>query len=406
MRPDPRALQENKMQLVFMGEPYPQKVEKMLFLAASALHEGKLSSSWRIAAIQLLEQLGYDGIVYIPENREGCPTTAALDYEARVKWTRGALMRSDVIVFWLSEDLKSMPNIVMGVELGWLMQSGRIVLGAPLETGEIRALQIYAREFHVPYYRELSEALHEAVNRIGVGAHRHSGETAIPLTIWRTESFQEWLTAQKKAGNRLEDAHVEWIGRVGPNGEIVFFWILYVKVWIQDEGRYKENEWIIGRPDISSILLYMPHPTDPMETKIVLVKEYRSPVSNSQAKIFELPGGSTFKSGANPYILAVQELQEETGFILDEGRKLKAHVPRQLNGTLSTHKCHLFSLALTPKEMSDIEEVVGKTFGDSEDTERTTLIVMPLRELLRADYADYATIGMILQALADNGVIR
>ncbi len=394
------------MQLVFMGEPYPQNVEKMLFLADSALHGDKLSSSWRIAAIQLLEQIGYDGIVYIPEEREGCPTIAALEYEARVKWTRRALMQSDVIVFWLPEDLKSMPNIVMSVELGWLSKGGRVILGTPLGTAEARDLHLYAQQFNVPCYTQLSKALHEAVRRIGVGAQRHNGEAAVPLDVWRTESFQEWLSAQKKAGNRLDDARVEWIGRVGPSGSVVFFWIMYVKVWIQDEDRYKENEWIIGRPNISSILLYLPHLTDPMETKIVVVREYRSPASNSQAKIYELPGGSTFKPGTDPYILAVQELQEETGFKLNEGRELKNHVPRQLNGTLSTHKCHLFSLELTPKEMSYIEEVVGETFGNSEDTERTTLIVMSLRELLRADYADYATIGMILQALADNAVIR
>lgn len=393
------------MQLVFVGEPYPQNVEKMLFLADSTFQQDKLNSSWRIDAIQLLEQLGYDGIIYLSEEREGSPGSTFLDDEAKVRWTRGALMRSDVIVFGLPEDLKGPPDIVMGVELGWLMESGRIILAMPSER-EARNLHLYIQQFAVPYYTQLSDALHEAVKRIGIGAQRHNGEAAVPLTIWRTESFQEWLTAQKKAGNRLDDARIEWIGRVGPDGSVVFFWIMYVRVWIQDEGRYKENEWIIGRPNISAILLYMPHPTDPMETKMVVVKEYRSPVSNSQTKIYELPGGSTFKPGTNPYILAVQELQEETGFILNEGRKLKSHMPRQLNGTVSTHKCHLFSLELTPKEMSDIEEAVGKTFGNSEDTEQTTLIVMSLKELLRADYADYATLGMIIQALADNGIIR
>ena len=294
----------------------------------------------------------------------------------------------------------------MGVELGWLMESGRIVLGIPSETEEVRDLHIYAQVSHIPYYTTLFETLLEATNMIDAGAKRQNVEAAIPLTVWRTESFQEWLTSQKKAGNRLDDAHIEWLGRVGPSESIVFFWIMYVKVWIQDEGRYKENEWIIGRPNISSILLYMPHPTDPMETKIVLVREYRSPVSNSQAKIYELPGGSTFKSGVNPYTLAIEELQEETSFTLNEDHKLRSHVPRQLNGTLSTHKCHLFSLELTPKEMSDIEKAVGKTFGNREDTERTTLAVMSLGELLRVDYADYATVGMIMQALADNGLVR
>lgn len=115
-------------------------------------------------------------------------------------------------------------------------------------------------------------------------------------------------------------------------------------------------------------------------------------------------GGFTFKSGVNPYALVVQELQEETGFKLSEDHKLRSHIPRQLNGTVSTYKCHLFSLELTPG--SDIEGVVGKTFGNSEDTERTALVVMPLRELLRADFADYATVGMIMQALADNGIFR
>jgi 8-oxo-dGTP pyrophosphatase MutT (NUDIX family) len=394
------------MQLVIMGEPYPQNVEKMLFLADSTFQQDKLNSSWRMDAIQWLEQLGYDGIVYIPEDREGSPTNAVLDDEARIRWTHGAQMRSDVIVFWLPADIKSSSDIVTGVELGWLMASGRIILAMPSETEKVRDLRLYAQQFGVPYYTTLSKALDEAVKRIGVGAQRYNGESAVPLAIWRTESFQEWLTAQKKAGNRLDDAHVEWIGRVGSKGDMVFFWIMFVKVWIQDENRYKENEWIIGRPNISSILLYMPHPTDPMETKIVLVKEYRSPVSNSQAKIYELPGGSTFEAGMNPYTLAMQELQEETGFTLGEDHKLRSHVPRQLNGTLSTHKCHLFSLELTPKEMSDIEEVVGKTFGNSEDTERTTLVVMSLGELLRADYADYATIGMIMQSIADNAIIR
>jgi len=107
-----------------------------------------------------------------------------------------------------------------------------------------------------------------------------------------------------------------------------------------------------------------------------------------------------------PYVIAVQELQEETGFILNKDRKLRCHVSRQLNGTTSTHKCHLFSLELTSKEMSDIEKTVGKTFGNSEDTEHTTPLVMSLREVLCTDYADYATIGMITQALADNGIFQ
>lgn len=87
------------MQLVFVGEPYPQNAEKMLFLADPTFNEDKLSNTLQIDAIQLLEQLGYDGIVYIPKDREGCPNSRHLDNDTKVSWTRGALKRSDVIVF-------------------------------------------------------------------------------------------------------------------------------------------------------------------------------------------------------------------------------------------------------------------------------------------------------------------
>ena len=120
----------------------------------------------------------------------------------------------------------------MGVELEWLMETGNVILGTPSGTQEASELHRYTQQFDVPCYTQLSEVLAEAVKRIGVGAQRHNGEAAVPLAVWRTESFQEWLTAQKKAENCLDDARVEWIGRVGPSGSVVFFWILYVKVWI------------------------------------------------------------------------------------------------------------------------------------------------------------------------------
>jgi hypothetical protein len=369
---------DNKMQIVFIGDPYPQEVEKVVFLVDSASHQDMRGNSCQVDAIQLLEQLGYDGIVYVPEEKKGSSNTTPLDDEARIRWVHGALMRSDVAVFLFSEEVELILNMPMGIELGWLMESGRLVLGLPLETEKFLALRVYAKISHIPCYETVRETLFAAITMIGAGAKRQDAETAIPLMIWKTASFQDWLMEQKKVGNRLEDAYVEWIGRVGPGKDIVFFWIVYVKVWIQDEGRYKENEWVIGRPNISSVLLYLPHPTDPLETKIVLVKEYRSPVSNSPAKIYELPGGSTFKPEVDPYVLAKQELQEETGFTLNVDRQLRYHIPRQLTGTLSMHKCHLFSLALTPEEMSSIEANVGKTFGISADTEQTSLAIMSL----------------------------
>jgi 8-oxo-dGTP pyrophosphatase MutT (NUDIX family) len=394
------------MQIVFAGEPYPQMVKKMLYLVDLTSQQGGADSSWWAEAVELLERLSYDGVVFVPEERGGGLTPALLDDEARVRWIHGALMRCDVSVFVLSATAQALPDGVMGVELGRLMGRGHIIFVIPSEVRETSDLQYYIKELLIPCHATLLEALREAVNSIGGGAQRQGGEAAVPLEIWETESFQRWLAAQKKAGNRLDDARIEAITRVRARGNLVFLWVMYVKVWIQGEGRHKENEWVIGRPDISSVMLYLPHPGEPMETEIVLVREYRSPATNSQAIIYELPGGSSFRPGVHPRTLALQEVREETNITLHDGDKLRGHMVRQLAGTLSAHKCHLFSWELTPEEMSDIEEMAGRTFGEREDTEQTTLLVKSLRELLNSDLVDFATLGMIMQALADNGMIK
>jgi len=49
-------------------------------------------------------------------------------------------------------------------------------------------------------------------------------------------------------------------------------------MYIKSEDRHKTNEVVLSRPDISTVVGYLPHSDDLMETEVVIVREFRSPL--------------------------------------------------------------------------------------------------------------------------------
>jgi len=201
---------------------------------------------------------------------------------------------------------------------------------------------------------------------------------------------------------------------------ILFFWALHVEIFIQSEGRSKSNELVLARPDISSVLLYKPaHPSSQIEsqsvnpesqlipsnlydTSIVLVKEFRSSVSNESGYVYELPGGSSSEIQHTPIEIAVEEVEEETGITIDP-RRFRFCGAKQLMATMSCHRGHLFAVELTQAELDKLrnQELEGEVHGIKEDTERTYVRVMTLRQILQQNAVDWSTLGMILFALSN-----
>lgn len=134
-----------------------------------------------------------------------------------------------------------------------------------------------------------------------------------------------------------------------------------------------------------------------MDTKVLLIEEYRVPVRNHRGKVVELPGGSCKEDDFDPYELAFDEFKEETGINIDATR-LMIRDNRQLYATLSSSHANLFSIELTEEEMAQAKSSV-ETFGVKEDTERTKILVFTVEELLKDRSIDWATMGMILTAL-------
>jgi 8-oxo-dGTP pyrophosphatase MutT (NUDIX family) len=389
------------LKVVYAQEILPIEVVKSVFLAGPSPRD-EVTPSWRPEALELLSKLGYDGHVFVPEPRDGKPWS---DYTSQIEWETNALNQADIIVFWVPRKAPTMLALTTNIEWGLWADTGKCILGTPPGAEHVRYLQWMASKMKVPNYSTLEATLQEAVAKVGVGAFRKEGDAQVPLHIWSHPTFKEWLVSQKKVGNHLESARVLWTFRVGQQLEKVFAWCLHVNVFIKSENRFKMNEFVIGRSDTSTIVLYYkPETGSVMDIEFVLVREFRSPARTENGFITEFPSGSTSKTAG--VSSAVEELEEETSIKIDPSR-LRQLDQLQLAGTLSAHTSTLFAAELTKEERDKAQELAdsGKTFGKLEETEVTYIEMKTLKEIIAWKCVDWTTLGMILESIiTDDGL--
>jgi len=394
------------MQVIYYKEEMPDKVTSSIFLAGPSLRpENKGDNeSWRKAAIRILEDKGYNGIVFCPENREG-NFDDDHNYEETVKWEDKHLHVADCILFWIPRDLEKLPGFTTNDEWGFWKSTGKVVLGAPTEAVKVKYQKYYAKEYNVPFSTSLPETIQLAMEQIGDGAERTGGERFVPLYVWNTDSFQHWYKAQTEAGNRLDWARLLYNFRP-KNKSFVFLWVLQVHVYIASEDRVKSNEFVLARTDISSVCLYYKGPgTYPLDdilpdTQVVLIKEFRSPARTEDGFIRELPSGSS-KKDRDPLLVAVEELKEETGFDINP-KRLSQVGTKQLAGTLSAHTSTLYAVELTESELNWFKDQEGQVHGNIEDSERCFIEVVKIKQLMNNNLVDWTTLGQILTAVISN----
>jgi 8-oxo-dGTP pyrophosphatase MutT (NUDIX family)/nucleoside 2-deoxyribosyltransferase len=375
------------LKVVYAQEPLPIEVVKSVFLAGpSPRDEG--TQSWRPEALSILNKLGFDGHVFVPEPRDG---RAYNDYTSQIEWETRALNQADIIIFWVPRDMKTLPALTTNIEWGLWADTGKCVLGTPTGAERVRYLQWMATKMKVPNYSTLEATLQEAVVKLDKGAFRKGGDAQVPLHIWSHPTFQEWLISQKKVGNHIESARVLWTFRVGQQLEKVFSWCLHVNVYIASEKRWKMNEYVLGRTDTVACVLYQ-------GDQVVLVREFRSPVRNEAGFVYELPGGSSHNASEDQQSVIAHEVEEETGLKIDPKRFIK-HETRQQMATFAAQVATLFSAELSPEELAKLKADVGNAHGVLEETERTYVEVWDLNDIKEKQLVDWVTLGMILSVV-------
>jgi len=394
------------MQIVYTGEEMPETFTKSIFLAGPTPRNPDEVESWRPDAIKILEDKGFDGVVFAPEGRDG---KFKMDYDDQIEWEHKHLNVADCIVFWVPRDLSldkdnqmKMPAFTTNAEWGAWADSGKVVFGCPTDIKERKNkyLKYYADFYHVDGGSTLTETLDAAMDMLGEGAERTKGERFVPLFIWNTDSFQSWYSVQKDAGNRLDGAELLWSFRPG-HKDFVYAWALNVDVFVESENRNKTNEFVLARTDISSVCLYHTVSDAWEDTEVVLVKEFRSCARTEDGFIRELPGGSSNKKDEDPLDVAAHEVHEETGFHIKSDR-LKSHGARQLAGTFSSHQSNLYSAELDAEEIKWFKSQDGVVHGNEEDSERTFIEVHTLKDLIDSETVDWSSLGMIMSVILSN----
>jgi len=379
------------MKIVYARESFPDEISRSIFLAGPTPRSSDVAS-WRPEAISLLEEMGYDGAVFVPEDSSSAPT---FDYMHQVDWEEQGLHLADAIVFWIPRELETLPGFTTNIEWGFWCDSGKVLLGAPESAPKMAYLRHYAEKFGVPVTESLRKTLEAAIHSIGQGQQRTLGEREVPLNIWKQHAFQQWYQAQRDAGNRLDSARVLWQFAPG-NSTKPFCWVLRPSVHIPSEASNKSGEFIITRPDISAVLAYHRGATL-AESSVVLVREFRSCAATADGFVHELPGGSSVQD-SNPCEVAMSEFQEETGISFPSERFV-FHQSRQCMATILTHRAALFSIELTVDELAQMRAQEGKRFGEN-DSERTYVEIRTIAEILKSQDIDWTHVGMILSVLA------
>ena len=396
------------MQVVYVGEDMPQSFTKSIFLAGPTPRNREEVSSWRPDAIKLLDDMGYDGVIFVPEDRDG---KFKLDYNDQIGWEEKYLNVADCIVFWVPRDIShdskgypKMPAFTTNVEWGFWQDSGKVVLGAPEDAEKMGYLKHYAEEYKVLFSDTLTGTLRSAMDRLGEGVERKGGERYVPLFIWQLESFQTWYKAQTTAGNVLEDARLLFSFRPKYK-DWVYLWILQVNIYVSEEDRFKKTEFVISRPDTSAVMMWVPNYhvdahtelSERLDSQVVIIKEYRPAASTPDGFVHELPSGSSTHTD-DAKETAAEEVQEETGFYLEPSR-LREHEARQYAATFSVHKAHLYSAQLTEEELEWFKSQKDIPHGVEKVSERTFIEVRTIRDILNNNLVDWATLGMIFSVI-------
>ena len=145
------------MKIIYAREP----IQSSIFLAGPTPRDAE-TKSWRPEALKILENLNYDGTVFVPEDRN---QNRSFEYDHQVHWEWNALGTSTVIVFWVPRELKKMPAFITNVEFGLYISTGKVLLGAPPNAAKMGYLKTLAERFNVPVYNTLEDLLVQAVEK-------------------------------------------------------------------------------------------------------------------------------------------------------------------------------------------------------------------------------------------------
>ena len=141
-----------------------QKVIKKgpsLFLAGPTPRNENVTS-WRPQALEILNDLDFSGIVYVPEDQIKIGT---VDHYKHFLWEQEALENADLVVFWVPRKLPDMPAFSTNVEFGYWLRTKKVIYGRPDDAEHIGYLdKLYKFSMGKTPVNDLEQLLKKSVS--------------------------------------------------------------------------------------------------------------------------------------------------------------------------------------------------------------------------------------------------
>ena len=117
---------------------------------------------------EYIEELGFDGTVYIPEFTD-LESMKDFDEERQTRWEWEALANSSLIVFWVPRNNTDLPGFTTNVEFGRYvtMCPEKVFLGNPPDATKMKYLQmLYTQCTGRTEKSTMRDTLKEALNSL------------------------------------------------------------------------------------------------------------------------------------------------------------------------------------------------------------------------------------------------
>jgi nucleoside 2-deoxyribosyltransferase len=136
-------------------------IPKSIFLAGPTPRDPSVKS-WRPKAIDILNELNFQGTVFVPECEDW---TVHGDYDDQVHWEWEAINSATVVCFWIPRDLDILPAFTTNIEFGYLIASGKIVLGYPTDSPKNKYIDKLAKRHNIKAYHSLTSTVSAAITK-------------------------------------------------------------------------------------------------------------------------------------------------------------------------------------------------------------------------------------------------
>jgi hypothetical protein len=153
------------MKIIYSDMEIPKRIGwKSIFLAGPTPRDSE-TPSWRPGALEILEKINYNGVVFVPEPQI---KNSLRNYDLQADWEDEGLNKSLFIIFWIPRELKTMPAFTTNVEFGRFAHLTSVLYGRPDNAPKTRYLDWYYTKYNPrmkqggKIYNNLEELLNKA----------------------------------------------------------------------------------------------------------------------------------------------------------------------------------------------------------------------------------------------------